>query len=583
MKKSGYVKARMIAWLCVVVACTPPPQPSSEELQADGMALLSMLQAASSLVTGAPSGLSYAGSPFTFTIGAPIVPQTPAVTGTVSACTVSPTLPAGLSISGTCTISGTPSVMTPAANYTVTGSNALGATTAIINITVNNAPPSALSYSGSPYTFTQSLAITTQTPTVTGTVTSCSASPTLPTGLSISSTTCAISGTPTALQGATAHTITAANAFGNTTASISITVNLAPPSGLTYSGSPYVFVQNTAITTQTPTVTGTVTGCSASPTLPTGLSLSATTCAISGTPTVTQAATSHTITASNAFGNTTASIDITVNVPAPSALTYSGSPYTFLQNAAITTQTPSVTGTVTSCSASPTLPAGLSISATTCAISGTPTATQAATSHTITASNVSGSTTASINVTVNAPPSGRRIFVPSGPGWPRDANLGGPTGADALCNNTSLTTNKPPGTYKAMVVDSSTRRPCATPTDANCSGGMDPSWIMVPNTLYYAADGTTPLFTTNANGIFIFGTLTNAVTSNFGVWTGLNADWTNHGNDCSAWTSNSGGAPSPSTRGKQGQSDQTNGGMLAVNPVAGVNCGTTAYVYCVEQ
>jgi hypothetical protein len=55
------------------------------------------------------------------------------------------------------------------------------------------------------------------------------------------------------------------------------TTSTAAPSGLTYTGSPFSFLQGSAITTVTPTVTGTVTGCTASPTLPAGLSLSATT------------------------------------------------------------------------------------------------------------------------------------------------------------------------------------------------------------------------------------------------------------------------------------------------------------------
>ncbi|MCP5500604.1 MAG: putative Ig domain-containing protein [Leptospiraceae bacterium] len=81
-----------------------------------------------------------------------------------------------------------------------------------------------VTYSGSPFTFTQNLSITTQTPTVTGTVTSCTASPTLPAGLSIAATTCVISGTPTTVQSATSYTITATNSAGNTTATISIKV-----------------------------------------------------------------------------------------------------------------------------------------------------------------------------------------------------------------------------------------------------------------------------------------------------------------------------------------------------------------------
>ncbi|MCB1179804.1 MAG: DUF1554 domain-containing protein, partial [Leptospiraceae bacterium] len=268
-------------------------------------------------------------------------------------------------------------------------------------------PPSDLVFTGSPYSYTQNVSITTNTPTFTGSVTSCISSPDLPTGLSINTTTCAISGTPTITQSATTYTITAGNSGGNTTTTIEITISSdqtvtgTPPSNLTYSGSPYTYVQNSAITTNTPTFTGTITACSSSPSLPTGLSIDATTCAISGTPTATQSATSHTITASNSVGSTTASINITVSGVAPSGLTYSGSPYTYIKDATITTTTPTVTGSITGCSSSPTLPTGLSLDSTTCAISGTPTVTQSATTHTITASNGVGSTTASIVITVN--------------------------------------------------------------------------------------------------------------------------------------------------------------------------------------
>ena len=88
---------------------------------------------------------------------------------------------------------------------------------------------------------------------------------------------------------------------------------------------------------------------------------------------------------------------------APSGLTYSGSPFSFTKDIAITTQTPVFTGTVTSCTASPTLPAGISIDSSSCALSGTPTASQAATSYTITATNSGGSTTATISITIANP------------------------------------------------------------------------------------------------------------------------------------------------------------------------------------
>lgn len=63
-----------------------------------------------------------------------------------------------------------------------------------------------------------------------GSISSCSASPTLPDGLSITvssnSSTCEISGTATTPQAASDYTVTATNATGNNTATVSITVTV---------------------------------------------------------------------------------------------------------------------------------------------------------------------------------------------------------------------------------------------------------------------------------------------------------------------------------------------------------------------
>ncbi|WP_154645661.1 putative Ig domain-containing protein, partial [Leptospira interrogans] len=149
------------------------------------------------------------------------------------------------------------------------------------------------------------------TPSVTGTVTSCNSDIPLPAGLGINGTTCAISGTPTTTQSATNYTITASNAYGSTNTTISITVNLAPPTGLAYTPSALVFYKGVA-GAATPTVTGTVTSCNPNVALPGGLTLNATTCTISGTPTVFQASANYTITASNSSGNTNTTISIMI-------------------------------------------------------------------------------------------------------------------------------------------------------------------------------------------------------------------------------------------------------------------------------
>jgi len=106
-----------------------------------------------------------------------------------------------------------------------------------------------------------------------------------------------------------------------------------PPSALTYSANTYTFTNGTTITTSTPTVTGTITSCTVTPALPTGLSLNATTCAISGTPTVNQSATTYTITASNSGGSTTA--NITIQVIAVQSNSYPWGTFTDMGNGTI--------------------------------------------------------------------------------------------------------------------------------------------------------------------------------------------------------------------------------------------------------
>jgi hypothetical protein len=84
-----------------------------------------------------PSGLSYTPSSVSGVVGTAITNMVPVVTGTVTNYSVSPPLPAGLSISPTTgLISGTPTAVAASASYTVTASNAGGSTTANVTISV---------------------------------------------------------------------------------------------------------------------------------------------------------------------------------------------------------------------------------------------------------------------------------------------------------------------------------------------------------------------------------------------------------------------------------------------------------------
>lgn len=97
--------------------------------------------------TPAPSALSYT-APTAVNVNTAITPLTPTVTGTVTGYSVSPALPAGLSINATSgVISGTPTATAAQATYTVTASNATGSTTFALAFKVDPPIPSAYTMS----------------------------------------------------------------------------------------------------------------------------------------------------------------------------------------------------------------------------------------------------------------------------------------------------------------------------------------------------------------------------------------------------------------------------------------------------
>ncbi len=176
-------------------------------------------------------------------------------------------------------------------------------------------PPSGLSYTTALAVYTQGTPIAANSPTSGGgAVASYSVNPTLPAGLDLSATTGIISGTPTTVAAKGSFTVMASNATGSTTASLSITVNVAAPAGLSYAPGTAVYTVDTIIPADSPTSTGgAVASYNVSPPLPAGLNLSVATGIISGTPNIAAATASYAVTASNSTGSTMATLTISVN------------------------------------------------------------------------------------------------------------------------------------------------------------------------------------------------------------------------------------------------------------------------------
>jgi hypothetical protein len=214
-----------------------------------------------------------------------------------------------------------------------------------------------------------------------------------------------ITGTPTAAASAADYTVSASNAAGGpvqAVVNIRVDATLLAPANLTYD-TPKTYTTGTAITPNTPSSTGgAVDSYAVSPALPAGLSLDTTTGVISGTPTTVTAAATYTVTATNGAGSTQGSVNITVNLGAPSNLTYDiGNAVGYVSGGTFPTMTPSHDGgAVDSYSISPALPAGVTINTTTGVISGSPTATSSQTTYTVTATNTVGSTQKQVVITV---------------------------------------------------------------------------------------------------------------------------------------------------------------------------------------
>ena len=244
-----------------------------------------------------------------------------------------------------------------------------------------------------------------------------SLSPALPAGLRFDSRTRVLTGTPTVSLAATTYTYTVTDA-ASATATLSFSLSVAAPAAPTLSfGAASIadqrYTQNMSIAALTlPAATGGTTPLTyrLSPALSAGLRFNPNTRVLTGTPTVTQAATTYTYTVTDA-ASATATLSFTLTVMAPPMLSFGAATIAdqhYTQDATIPALLlPAATGgsAPRTYSLSPALPAGLHFTPSTRVVEGTPTETQAATTYTYTVTDAANATaTLSFTLTVVAPP-----------------------------------------------------------------------------------------------------------------------------------------------------------------------------------
>jgi hypothetical protein len=303
-------------------------------------------------------------------------------------------LPAGLAIdNGTGAITGTLTT-TGTSAITISAGNGNGTGTATLTLTVNAAPvPAPVISSALTASATAGSAFSYQI-AATNSPTGFNASG-LPNGLGVNTTTGAITGTPTT-TGVSAITISAGNGGGTGNATLTLTVNAAP------GASPVITSAHTASATAGSafnyqiTASNVPTGFNATG-LPAGLTVDTTTGAISGTPT-TAGVSTVSISAGNASGSGSATLTVTVNAAAgPSPVITSAGSASATAASAFSYQITASNGPTGFSAVG--LPPGLTLNATSGAITGTPTA--AGTSAiTLGASNANGTGHATLTLTV---------------------------------------------------------------------------------------------------------------------------------------------------------------------------------------
>lgn len=349
----------------------------------------------------APSNLVYFVMSADYTRGSPIEENVPTYEGgTIVEFTAEPSLPAGLSLSPSGSISGTPSRYSERAAYKITGTNSGGSTSATVLIAVKDVAPFELSYENTFVVLTVGEEMVQNLPTGDAqAVLNWSAVPQMPDGIVLDPSTGVISGTPSRVQSETGYIITGSNTAGSKQTRVLITVIDVPPCCLSYSNPNPVYKKGVEIERNVPQGNGGgfVIQYISNPSLPVGLTLDRATGEITGAALIARPSLNYTIIAQNSGGMTSTVLNITVLDDPPTALKYRKPKVVATVGVPIEANLPALQGGQPDVySSEQALPEGIVLDSVTGEISGTPNVPIDEANFTIVASNAQGEARADV-------------------------------------------------------------------------------------------------------------------------------------------------------------------------------------------
>lgn len=431
------------------------------------------------VLSEAPGVISY-DTPINYTINVNIAPNIPTVEGgKPTSWSIQPALPRGLNFDkDTGIILGAATSTRAQRAYTVRVGNDGGETTTTLVLAVLQAKPLSLKYTPDDVTATKGDVIPSLLGSLSplgGPVDAFTISPALPLAIGLDPTSGTITGKAFAVSERTLYTITATNSGGSASYRVSLAVNDAPPSGMSYVFPTSRYLLNELIRPNAPTYDGgVVVSFKVTPVLPDGLRLDTVTGVIEGTPTTVTASQQYVVTAKNSGGATTAVVAMSVVEDAPLSLTYNKSTTSYIINKPIFPNRASWRGGKPSgFLVEPPLDKGLSLDATTGVISGTPVGPASPISdvYVVTANNTGGASSVILQFTFIDEPPRLLTYVPSTLVLTRDATtLESAPVVPLITGGANYHFNVQPNLPLGLSIDGTNGRLTGIPTEIRSAG-----------------------------------------------------------------------------------------------------------------